>query len=38
MLDAHHRVIRIDLLGHGGSEKPARGYSMEDQAALVARR
>ena len=29
-------VIRIDLLGHGGSEKPRDGYSMEEQADLVA--
>ncbi len=35
ILARHHRVIRIDLLGHGGSEKPAKGYAMEDQAALV---
>lgn len=31
-----HRVVTIDLLGHGGSEKPGSGYSMPDQAALVA--
>ena len=31
-----HRVIRIDLRGHGGSEKPRDGYSMEEQADLVA--
>jgi pimeloyl-ACP methyl ester carboxylesterase len=30
------RVVRIDLLGHGGSEKPREGYRMEDQADLVA--
>lgn len=30
-----HRVINIDLLGHGGSEKPREGYGMEDQARLV---
>ena len=35
LLSEHHRVIRVDLLGHGGSEKPQSGYSMEDQAALV---
>jgi len=35
-LAAKHRVIRIDLRGHGGSEKPSDGYSMEEQAALVA--
>lgn len=31
-----HRVIRIDLLGHGGSEKPDSGYDMESQARQVA--
>ena len=31
-----HRVIRLDLRGHGGSEKPRDGYSMEEQADLVA--
>lgn len=36
VLNERHRVIRIDLLGHGGSEKPSGGYSMEDQAGLVA--
>jgi pimeloyl-ACP methyl ester carboxylesterase len=36
LLNEDHRVIRIDLLGHGGSEKPASGYSVEDQAGLVA--
>jgi pimeloyl-ACP methyl ester carboxylesterase len=36
LLDRTHRVIAIDLLGHGGSEKPSSGYSIEDQAALVA--
>jgi pimeloyl-ACP methyl ester carboxylesterase len=35
ILARHHQVIRVDLLGHGGSEKPSRGYAMEDQAALV---
>jgi pimeloyl-ACP methyl ester carboxylesterase len=29
------RVIRFDLLGHGGSEKPRHGYSMQNQARLV---
>jgi pimeloyl-ACP methyl ester carboxylesterase len=29
-------VIRMDLLGHGGSEKPRDGYSMEEQGDLVA--
>lgn len=31
-----HRVIRVDLLGHGGSSKPSSGYSMENQARVVA--
>jgi pimeloyl-ACP methyl ester carboxylesterase len=35
-LDRNHRVIAIDLLGHGGSEKPSSGYSIENQASLVA--
>jgi pimeloyl-ACP methyl ester carboxylesterase len=30
------RLIRIDLLGHGGSQKPDSGYSMEHQARQVA--
>jgi pimeloyl-ACP methyl ester carboxylesterase len=29
-------VIRVDLLGHGGSAKPRNGYSMEEQADRVA--
>lgn len=35
-LEREHRVIAIDLLGHGGSEKPDSGYAMEDQAAMLA--
>jgi pimeloyl-ACP methyl ester carboxylesterase len=35
-LEKDHRVIRVDLLGHGGSEKPAEGYSIENQASTVA--
>jgi pimeloyl-ACP methyl ester carboxylesterase len=31
-----HRVIRIDLTGHGGTEAPRSGYTMENQAAMVA--
>lgn len=31
-----HRVIAVDLLGHGGSEKPSTGYSIENQADLIA--
>jgi pimeloyl-ACP methyl ester carboxylesterase len=30
------RVIRFDLLGHGGSEKPREGYGMDQQARRVA--
>lgn len=30
------RVVRVDLLGHGGSAKPRDGYSMTAQADLVA--
>ena len=36
LLSKDHRVIAVDLLGHGGSEKPSGGYEMEDQAGLVA--
>jgi pimeloyl-ACP methyl ester carboxylesterase len=36
LLSEDHRVITIDLLGHGGSEKPAGGYEMENQASIVA--
>lgn len=35
-LSRHQRVIRIDLLGHGHSDKPRRGYSVERHAELVA--
>lgn len=35
LLERHHRVIAVDLLGHGGSEKPESGYSIPDQARLV---
>jgi pimeloyl-ACP methyl ester carboxylesterase len=36
LLSRRYRVIRVDLLGHGGSEKPKDGYSMEEQADRVA--
>jgi pimeloyl-ACP methyl ester carboxylesterase len=36
MLARDHRVVAVDLLGHGGSEKPASGYSIPNQADLVA--
>jgi pimeloyl-ACP methyl ester carboxylesterase len=35
-LERDHRVVAVDLLGHGGSEKPGSGYSIPDQADLVA--
>jgi pimeloyl-ACP methyl ester carboxylesterase len=35
-LARENRVIRIDLLGHGGSQKPSGGYEIEQQAGLVA--
>jgi pimeloyl-ACP methyl ester carboxylesterase len=31
-----HRVIAVDLLGHGSSEMPDEGYSMEHQADTIA--
>ena len=37
LLTRDHRVIAVDLLGHGGSEKPEDGYSMEHQADTIAR-
>jgi pimeloyl-ACP methyl ester carboxylesterase len=36
LLERDHRVIRVDLLGHGGSEKPGAGYTIQDQATAVA--
>jgi pimeloyl-ACP methyl ester carboxylesterase len=36
LLERDHRVIRIDLLGMGGSDKPGSGYSIEDQGSAVA--
>ena len=36
LLAENHRVVRVDLLGHGGSEKPKGGYGMEEQARGVA--
>lgn len=35
-LASQHRVIRMDLLGHGGSQKPRSGYTIENQAQLIA--
>jgi pimeloyl-ACP methyl ester carboxylesterase len=36
LLERDHRVIRVDLLGHGGSDKPGGGYSIDDQTSAVA--
>ncbi|MEJ7875012.1 MAG: alpha/beta hydrolase, partial [Solirubrobacterales bacterium] len=36
LLAGEHRVIRIDLLGFGGSEKPESGYSIPEQASTLA--
>lgn len=36
LLVRHNRVIAVDLLGHGDSEKPKDGYSMEHQADTIA--
>lgn len=35
-LKSKFRLVRVDLLGHGGSEKPGSGYSMEHQAQQIA--
>jgi pimeloyl-ACP methyl ester carboxylesterase len=36
LLQRDHRLIAVDLLGHGGSEKPGSGYTPENQAKVVA--
>ena len=35
-LAVHHKVIRLDLIGHGGTDAPGSGYRIERQAGLVA--
>lgn len=35
-LATDHQVIRIDLIGHGGTAAPSSSYAIERQAALVA--
>jgi len=35
-LESGHRVITVDLLGHGGSEKPSDGYTPPNQAKVIA--
>ncbi len=34
-LARHHRVIRLDLIGHGGTAAPAWGYEITRQAQMV---
>jgi pimeloyl-ACP methyl ester carboxylesterase len=34
-LERKHRVISVDLLGHGGSEKPGSGYTPQNQALVI---
>jgi pimeloyl-ACP methyl ester carboxylesterase len=36
LLARRHRVVAVDLLGHGGSEKPSGGYAVQYQADVVA--
>ena len=36
LLERDHRVVTVDLLGHGGSEKPGSGYNPPNQAKVVA--
>lgn len=36
LLAESHRVVSIDLLGHGGSDKPRSGYEISDQANAMA--
>ena len=36
LLARDHRVVAVDLLGHGGSEKPGSGYTPGNQAEVVA--
>jgi pimeloyl-ACP methyl ester carboxylesterase len=36
ILAADHRVIRVDLIGHGGTAAPAVGYAITRQAQLAA--
>lgn len=36
LIGERHRVIRFDLIGFGGSEKPKSGYRIDEQARAVA--
>ncbi len=35
-LQREHRVVAVDLLGHDGAEKPTSGYTIPNQADMVA--
>jgi pimeloyl-ACP methyl ester carboxylesterase len=35
LLEPRHRVVLVDLLGHGGSEQPSDGYDPPHQAKVV---
>ncbi len=35
LINENHRVIRFDLIGFGGSQKPGSGYAIDDQARAV---
>lgn len=37
LLASNRRIVSIDLIGHGGSEKPRDGYSAADQADQIAK-
>ncbi len=36
LINRRHRVIRVDLIGFGGSQKPRSGYEIESQANAAA--
>jgi pimeloyl-ACP methyl ester carboxylesterase len=36
LVEQGRRVIAVDMLGYGGSDKPSSGYSIESQAGLIA--
>jgi pimeloyl-ACP methyl ester carboxylesterase len=36
LLNQRHRVIALDLIGHGGSQKPKSGFTIPEQATAVA--
>lgn len=36
LLSERHRIVTVDLIGHGGSEKPSSGYEITSQSAAIA--